>query len=144
MRLLLLPTLLLCAVVQAQDAPPPPPLDTSGIDAAADAVAPPPALPPPRSAPPPPDFEQLPPKQQPPDAVQPEVSIRPGKDGGRVEEYRENGRLLYVRVVPERGIPYVLIDSDNDGEVDRAPPGTNEVLPVFYDIKLPKRDQDGE
>lgn len=143
MRLLPLPLLLLCAVVQAQDAPPPPPLDASEIDVAADAVAlPPPPLP--RSAPPPPDFEQLPPKLRPPDAVQPEVSIRSGKDGGHVEEYRENGRLLYVRVVPERGIPYVLIDSDNDGEVDRAPPGTNEVLPVFYDIKLPKRKKDDE
>jgi len=141
MRLLPLLLLLLCAVAQAQDAPPPPPLDTTEIDAAADALAPPP---PPRSAPPPPDFEQLPPKQRPPDAVQPEVSIRPGTDGGRVEEYRENGRLLYVRVVPERGIPYVLIDSDNDGEVDRAPPGTNEVLPVFYDIKLPKRDPEND
>lgn len=136
MRILTLSLLLAAAGAQAQqEAPPPPPLDTSQIDAAADAVAPPP-----RSGPPPSQLEQLPPKQQPPDAIQPEVSIRPGKDGGRVEEYRENGRLLYVRVVPERGIPYVLIDADNDGEVDRAPPMSNEVLPVFYDIKLPKRD----
>ena len=133
MRTVTLLFLVAATAAQAQDAPPPPPLDTSEIDVAADAVAPPP-----------PPAEPLPPKQLSPDAVQPEVSIRPGKDGGRVEEYRENGRLLYVRVVPKRGIPYVLIDSDNDGEVDRAPAMSNEVLPVFYDIKLPKRDAAAE
>ena len=139
MRLLPLSLLIFAAAAQAQqDAPPPPPLDTRTIDATADAATPAPPRPP-ASA-----LDDLPPKEQGPDAVVPEVSIRPGKDGGRIEEYRENGRLLYVRVVPERGIPYVLIDADNDGEVDRAPQMSNEVLPVFYDINLPKRDRDDQ
>ncbi len=92
-------------------------------------------------APPPPplDLSALPPKAEPDDALVPEITIKASEDGARVEEYRENGRLLYVRVVPARGIPYTLIDADGDGEVDRPRPMSNEVLPVFYDIKLPRR-----
>lgn len=92
------------------------------------------------AAPPPPplDLTALPPKVEPDDALVPEITIKATEDGDRVEEYRENGRLLFVRVVPKRGIPYTLIDADGDGEVDRPRPMTNEVLPVFYEIKLPK------
>jgi hypothetical protein len=114
MRLLLLPALLAAAAAHAEEltsAPPPPPLDLSA----------------------------LPPKAEPQDALVPEITIKSGEDGARVEEYRENGRLLFVRVVPARGIPYTLIDADGDGEVDRPRPMSNEVLPVFYDIKLPRR-----
>ncbi len=93
------------------------------------------------AAPPPPplDLSALPPKAEPDDALVPEITIKSSQDGARIEEYRENGRLLYVRVVPARGIPYTLIDADGDGKVDRPRPMSNEVLPVFYDIKLPKR-----
>jgi hypothetical protein len=98
------------------------------------------------SAPPPPalDLSALPPKVEPDDALVPEITIKATDDGGRVEEYRENGRLLFVRVVPKRGIPYTLIDADGDGEVDRPRPMSNEVLPVFYEIKLPKSSDEAE
>lgn len=47
----------------------------------------------------------------------PEVTIR-RREGSIVEEYRLNGRLYMVRVVPERGVPYYLIDTDGDGQLD--------------------------
>lgn len=47
----------------------------------------------------------------------PEVTIR-RREGSIVEEYRLNGRLYMVRVVPERGLPYFLIDTDGDGQLD--------------------------
>ncbi|ROR34279.1 uncharacterized protein DUF2782 [Inmirania thermothiophila] len=52
-----------------------------------------------------------------PAAPRPEVTIRPS-EGGVVEEYRIRGRLYMVRVVPRRGRPYFLIDTDGDGELE--------------------------
>ncbi len=48
---------------------------------------------------------------------QPEVTII-RRDGGTIEEYRVNGRLYMVRVVPTKGLPYFLIDADGDGNMD--------------------------
>lgn len=99
------------------------------------------------AAPPPPplDLNQLPPKAEPDDALVPEITIRTSEEGHRVEEYRENGRLLFVRVVPKRGVPYTLIDADGDGEVDRPRPMSNEILPVFYDLgEIDLGSHDGE
>lgn len=48
---------------------------------------------------------------------QPEVTIR-RRGEGVIEEYRVNGRLYMVRVVPRRGVPFYLIDSDGDGQLD--------------------------
>ncbi|MCB1589562.1 MAG: DUF2782 domain-containing protein [Xanthomonadales bacterium] len=99
----------------------------------------------PAPAPPPLDLNDLPPKAEPQDALVPEITIRTSEEGHRVEEYRENGRLLYVRVVPVKGVPYTLIDADGDGEVDRPRPMSNEVLPVFYDLRdLTPKGKDGD
>jgi len=35
-----------------------------------------------------------------------------------VEEYRLNGRLYMIRVVPAAGPPYYLVDSDGDGRLE--------------------------
>ena len=43
-----------------------------------------------------------------------EVSIRQ-QDGDTIEEYRVNGRLYKIRVIPLRGEPYILIDRRGDG-----------------------------
>jgi hypothetical protein len=35
-----------------------------------------------------------------------------------VREYRLNGHLYAVKITPERGVPYYLIDSDGDGYME--------------------------
>ena len=52
------------------------------------------------------------------DALEPEVTIVPRKQGGRVEEYRLNGRLYAVKVIPATGKPYFLVDGDGDGYLE--------------------------
>ena len=37
---------------------------------------------------------------------------------GTVQQYRTNGRIYMVKVVPVVGEPYFLFDSDGDGELD--------------------------
>ncbi len=51
------------------------------------------------------------------EALERQVIIRPHA-GGRIEEYRVNGRLYMVKVTPRKGPPYYLIDSDGDGHLD--------------------------
>jgi hypothetical protein len=48
------------------------------------------------------------------DSVEPQVTVRQG-ESETVEEYRVNGRLYKIRVVPLRGEPYILIDHRGDG-----------------------------
>lgn len=50
-------------------------------------------------------------------AVEPEVTII-RREGGTIQEYRFNGRLYMVKVQPDKGIAYYLIDTDGDGELD--------------------------
>jgi len=49
--------------------------------------------------------------------TEPEVVITP-KEQGRIKEFRVNGRLYMIEVVPEKGLPYYLIDTDGDGTLD--------------------------
>lgn len=48
---------------------------------------------------------------------QPEVNIIHREDM-RIEEYRINGRLRYVKITPKKGKPYYLVDRDGDGELE--------------------------
>lgn len=48
---------------------------------------------------------------------EPEVTIiQRGED--RIEEFRAGGFLYAVRIVPQHGAPYYLVDTDGDGEMD--------------------------
>jgi hypothetical protein len=49
--------------------------------------------------------------------TEPQVVITP-KEQGRIKEFRVNGRLYMIEVVPEKGLPYYLIDTDGDGTLD--------------------------
>lgn len=71
---------------------------------AADEPPPPPPLPPPEQRP----------EEQP---LEPEVTIIQRK-GHVIEEYRVNGRLRYVKIIPENAPPYYLIDMDGDGNLE--------------------------
>jgi len=35
-----------------------------------------------------------------------------------IEEYRIQGRLYMIRVIPRRGVPYYLVDTDGDGNLE--------------------------
>ena len=64
----------------------------------------------------------IPPKvqaQPPVDDEVPEVAIRVRENGDRVEEYRQNGVIYMVKVTPERGPPYYLMDTDGNGRLNR-------------------------
>ena len=82
------------------------------------AIAQPPVAPPP--PPPPGTYVDAPP---PPPPVQSGEALEPGvtiieTDKERIYEYRVNGQLYMVRVVPRVGAPYYFYDVDGDGELD--------------------------
>ena len=52
------------------------------------------------------------------EALEPEITIIPGDDGGTITEYRVNGNLYRVKITPVFGPPYYLIDKDGDGKMD--------------------------
>lgn len=63
----------------------------------------------------------------------PTVTIRTTETGDTVEEYRQNGRLTMIKVTPQRGPSYMLIDTDGDGRVDRSD-GVGAVAPIYYKL----------
>lgn len=69
-------------------------------------------------APPPPpirDPQPLPPKVQDPDEqIEPQVVIR-REDERTVEEYMSGGVVYMIRIVPDVGPAYYLIDTSGDG-----------------------------
>jgi len=48
------------------------------------------------------------------DLMEPEVTITK-RDNAVVHEYRMNGQLYMVKIIPSRGYPYYLMDTDGDG-----------------------------
>jgi hypothetical protein len=51
------------------------------------------------------------------ESIEPEVNIIQ-KDDRTIEEYRRGGELYMVKVVPEVGKPYYLLDTDGDGVLE--------------------------
>src|SRR5688500_11301378 len=70
----------------------------------------------------PPRLEPLPEAPPPPlirdGADEPRVRIAP-QEGDRVEEMREGGRVVMLKVTPPNGIPYYLMDLTGDGNFTR-------------------------
>jgi hypothetical protein len=67
----------------------------------------------------PPNLQPLPePPPPPPGALEnaetPEVTVR-RQDGDTIEEYRVGGRVVMIKVIPARGVPYFLLDPKGDG-----------------------------
>ena len=49
--------------------------------------------------------------------LEPEVTIiKRGRDV--IQEYRLNGQLYMVKIVPQFGFPYYLVDRDGDGQLE--------------------------
>lgn len=51
------------------------------------------------------------------EVIEPEVTIIK-REEGTIYEYRVNGQLYMVKVQPENGLAYYMIDRDGDGEFD--------------------------
>ncbi len=91
---------------------------------------------------PPSDLEPLPDIPPPPPAVdtppaptgledeglEPEVKIIK-RDDAVVHEYRSNGRLYMVKVIPTRGFPYYLYDADGNGSLESRQDRLEPVIP---------------
>lgn len=129
MRSLMLLAVLIPGLAMAQkqalpDAPPPPDIDDPGVTAV-------------ESRSELPANEEVPiasrSAMRPSEAEAPEVTIRTRPNGDVVEEYRVNGRLSYVRVTPQRGLPYTLRDTNNDGRLDSRDTDA-PVHPVYYTL----------
>ena len=69
-------------------------------------------------------------------AMEPEVVITP-RDQGRVREYRSNGQLYMIEVIPTKGVPYYLIDNDGDGLLESRQNhlGSNFMIPRWPVLK---------
>jgi hypothetical protein len=79
--------------------------------------------------PPPPPLPEaaIPPSIGVDEDLQPEVSIIK-RDDAEVHEYRLNGELYMVKVIPVVGPPYYLLDSNGDGDLDAR---RSELDPAF-------------
>ena len=51
------------------------------------------------------------------ESLEPEVTIIQ-RDSQTIKEYRINGQLYMVKIVPQAGPSYYLLDTDGDGQLD--------------------------
>lgn len=65
---------------------------------------------------------------------EPSVTIKPSSQG-RVVEYRANGKLYMLKVIPKVGKPYYLIDQKGDGQFVRQGSLDSGVQPPMWVIK---------
>jgi hypothetical protein len=82
-------------------------LAAAALAATALAQQPPKLEPLPEPPPPPPGVRDIP-------ADEPRVRIAP-REGDLVEEVREGGRVVMMRITPPNGVPYYLIDTTGTG-----------------------------
>jgi len=111
--------LLVCSLgFAAEDVPPPPKQGENTKDNQKHAVEPPPSLPPEDTAAD--DSREIP---------TPEVTIIHQKEA-TIEEYRVNGHLRYVKITPNKGKPYYLVDKDGDGSLETRFSDMDGVPPI--------------
>lgn len=64
-----------------------------------------------------PEPPELPPRVQSGEEMEPDITIiRKGKD--TIQEYRRNGQLYMIKVQPQVGPAYYLLDVNGDGTMD--------------------------
>lgn len=76
----------------------------------------------------------VPPKKVGRDQPSPTVNVR--QEGTQIiEEYSMNGRIYMMKITPEDGVTYYLIDTDGDGEFDTKDfDDHNGVRPVYFKL----------
>jgi hypothetical protein len=60
---------------------------------------------------------------------QPQIIVRPAP-AGKIEEYRMAGRLYMIKVTPDKGPGYYLVDSDGNGSLDTRKDGLGNHITV--------------
>lgn len=66
--------------------------------------------------------------------VDPEITILEEEDK-TIYEYRDNtGQLYMVKVVPKKGRPYYLLDTDGDGELDTQQYDPRQVAVQLWEL----------
>jgi len=82
------------------------------------------------AAPPP-----IPPKV-PGEEVEPSVVITE-REGARIEEYIQDGRVYMVKITPVKGPAYYYLDEDGDGQLElrESDRKLNPVQPVYWKLK---------
>ncbi|TDJ17823.1 MAG: DUF2782 domain-containing protein [Gammaproteobacteria bacterium] len=65
------------------------------------------------------------------EALEPEITII-RRDDAIITEYRVNGNLYMVKIVPAFGPPYYLIDRDGDGQME------GRINDIYDDIIVPQ------
>jgi len=82
------------------------------------------------AAPPP-----IPPKVQ-GEQFEPSVVITE-REGQRIEEYSQNGRIYMIKITPVRGPAYWYLDEDGDGELElrESDRKLNPVQPIYWKLK---------
>lgn len=64
-----------------------------------------------------PEPPELPMPVQSGEEMQPDITItRKGKD--TVQEYRRGGKLYMIKIIPQVGPPYYMLDTNGDGKMD--------------------------
>lgn len=81
----------------------------------------------------PPELQPVPDGAPGPDDVPP-VTIKPSPQG-RVVEYRANGKLYMLKVIPRVGKPYYLIDQKGDGQFARQDSLDSGLRPPMWVVK---------
>ena len=82
------------------------------------------------AAPPP-----IPPKV-PGEEIEPSVVITE-REGERIEEYRQDGRVYMIKITPVKGPAYYYLDEDGDGQLElrESDKKLNPVQPVYWKLK---------
>ena len=83
----------------------------------------------------PPPIPPIPPKV-PGEQFEPSVVITE-REGQRIEEYSQNGRIYMIKITPVKGPAYWYLDEDGDGELElrEADRKLNPVQPVYWKLK---------
>ncbi|MDH5649089.1 MAG: DUF2782 domain-containing protein [Gammaproteobacteria bacterium] len=79
---------------------------------------------------PPPPAMSTPSANDYPDDLEPEVTIVP-KEKETHQEYRLNGRLYMIKVIPAKGPPYYLIDREGHGDFTRSDLAPDISVPMW-------------
>jgi hypothetical protein len=68
--------------------------------------------------------------------VEPSVVITE-REGERIEEYSQNGRVYMVKITPVKGPAYYYLDEDGDGQLElrESDRRMNPVRPVYWKVK---------
>jgi len=65
---------------------------------------------------------------------EPEITIRQEADR-TIEEYRVNGQLYAIKIIPKVGEPYYLVDSEGDGQLDKRQERGRLLIPSWVLFK---------